>query len=221
MNNPDFSRRNEPVTTPMSAFPYIPETRDWDELAKAACKCKGCPLYAAATQTVFGSGPLDAKIVLVGEQPGDHEDKACQPFVGPAGHILDKALADAGIDRAEVYVTNAVKHFKWEPSPNGDRRIHEKPNRREVMACRPWLEAEIDTIRPEKIACLGATAALALVGDVSVKDMRGQTLRETSYASLLMVTVHPASILRVADDDRADAYQEFVDDLRALKEATI
>ena len=221
MNDPQMRQDAEPVTTPMSAHPFIPDVHEWNELAEAAKKCKGCPLYARATQTVFGTGPQDAKLMLVGEQPGDKEDLAGKPFVGPAGNILDKALADAGIDRADVYVTNAVKHFKWEPSPNSERRVHAKPNPREVEACRPWLSAEIDIVRPEKIACLGATAAQSLLGDVTVSETRGRAIRDTSYASVLMVTIHPSSILRMADDDKDDAYQGLVADLRALNEAAV
>jgi DNA polymerase len=220
MNDPKYPGRNEPVTTPMSAFPFIPDVHDWDTLSDAARRCKGCPLYARATQTVFGTGPKGARIMIVGEQPGDKEDKVGKPFVGPAGNILDKALSEAGIDRDEVYVTNAVKHFKWEESPNGDRRLHAKPNRREVLACRPWLEAEIDTVRPEKILCLGATAAQSLLGeDVTVTEARGQEFRNTSYAHLVMVTVHPSSILRLAEDDKDDAFQTFVSDLQVFRAA--
>src|SRR6187549_1286374 len=147
---------------PLSAAPFVPDSTSLKTLEAAAEKCRGCDLYKAATQVVFGAGPKRARIVLVGEQPGDQEDRQGEPFVGPAGALLDKALADAGIPRADVYVTNAVKHFKWEP--RGKRRIHKKPRMSEMKACRPWLEAEIRAVKPRVIVLLGATAAQSIMG---------------------------------------------------------
>src|SRR5713101_1279465 len=192
-----------------------PDTSSLAELRDVACECKACHLYKRATQTVFGEGPKDAAIMLVGEQPGDYEDQEGKPFVGPAGKIMDQALEEAGIDRKEVYVTNAVKHFKWEP--RGKRRIHKKPNSREIAACHPWLEAEIALVKPKVIVCLGATAAQALLGPkFRVSTQRGEFI-ESTLASYIVATVHPSSILRAPDDEtRHDEKRKFIDDLKKV-----
>jgi uracil-DNA glycosylase len=181
-------------------------------LREEAAGCTRCDLYKRGTQTVFGEGARHARVMRVGEQPGDQEDKQGRPFVGPAGRLLDQALAAAGIDRDEVYVTNAVKHFKWEP--RGKRRIHQKPNAREIAACRPWLDAELAAVRPEVIVALGATAAKALFGpQFRVTMTRGQPIA-TPLAPHALATVHPSSILRERDDDaRHRALRAFVADL--------
>ena len=200
-------------TPPTSAAPFVPETRDVHALAIAAAGCRGCELYARATQTVFGEGPNGARVVLVGEQPGDSEDRIGRPFVGPAGALLDLALEAAGIPRADVYVTNAVKHFKWKLAPRGKKRLHAKPSRSEVQACRPWLDAELAAIRPAVLVLLGATAAQALLGaKFSVLAMRGRVLA-TPLARATIATVHPASVLRAPDEDarRAARAQFFAD----------
>jgi len=188
-------------------------------VAEAACACTACPLYKNATQTVFGEGPKRPALMLIGEQPGDSEDLAGKPFVGPAGKIMDRALNDAGIDRREVYVTNAVKHFKWEP--RGKRRIHQKPNSRDVAACRPWLEAELRLVKPKLAVCLGATAAQTIFGpSFRVTRERGRVL-SSSLAPRVVATVHPSSLLRQPDEEsREREYKHFVADLRiALKAA--
>src|SRR5687768_6790307 len=206
-----------------SAAPFIPANPTLKKLKVAAAGCKGCPLYKIGTQTVFGEGPVGAKVMFVGEQPGDQEDQAGKPFVGPAGGILNKALDEVGIDRSEVYVTNAVKHFKWEA--RGKRRIHSKPNAREIQACKPWLTAEIQAAQPLMVVALGATAAQALMGkDFRVTQSRGKVFRDTQWAPWFSATVHPSSILRAPDDEREAAYRAFVDDMRdvakAIKEET-
>jgi uracil-DNA glycosylase len=185
-------------------------------LRAEAAACTRCDLYRHATQTVFGEGARHARVMLVGEQPGDQEDKQGHPFVGPAGRLLDDALAAAGIDRDEVYVTNAVKHFKWEP--RGKRRLHQKPNARELAACRPWLEAELAVVRPELVIALGATAAQALFGRAfRVTKERGRDL-PTPWARHALATVHPSSILRAPDDAaRRQALRDFVADLVAAR----
>ena len=187
------------------------------ELARVrakATRCEACPLYKLGTQTVFGEGPVAARLLLIGEQAGDKEDLAGHPFIGPAGHLLDRALADAGIDRAEVYVTNAVKHFKWKPA--GKRRLHQKPNSREILACRPWLEQEIDLVEPELLVALGATAAQALMGrSFRVTASRGQVLQDPRGRPLL-ATVHPSSVLRAPPDQRDAQYQALVADLKKI-----
>jgi DNA polymerase len=193
----------------LPADPSLPEVRD---ISKG---CKACHLYLRGTQTVFGEGPPKADIMMVGEQPGDAEDLAGRPFVGPAGKLLDRALEDAGIDRALVYVTNVVKHFKWEP--RGKRRIHARPNAGEIGACRPWLETEIALVRPRVLVCLGATAAQALLGRAfKVTQMRGQFV-ESPLAPLVTATVHPSSILRAPDDEsRSQELRELVADLKKV-----
>jgi len=180
-----------------------------------AAGCKACDLYRRGTQTVFGEGPQRARVMMVGEQPGDAEDIAGHPFVGPAGKLLDRALEEAGIDRRIVYVTNVVKHFKWEP--RGKRRIHAKPNAGEISACRPWLETEISLVKPRVLVCLGATAAQALLGkSFKVSRQRGEFV-ESSLAPLVTETVHPSSILRASDDDaRREEMKRFVADLRKV-----
>ena len=186
-----------------------------EELARAAKDCKACDLWKRGTQTVFGEGDSHAKVMLVGEQPGNQEDLEGKPFVGPAGKLLDTALLAAGIDRAKVYVTNAVKHFKWEP--RGKRRIHKKPNAAEVTACRPWLDGEIATLQPKVIVCLGATAAQALLGrDFRVTQHRGEFLK-SPLAPYLMATVHPSSILRAPDEEtRHEEMERFIQDLKKI-----
>jgi uracil-DNA glycosylase len=188
------------------------------ELQTQARNCQACDLWKHATQTVFGEGPSSAKIILVGEQPGNQEDLEGKPFVGPAGRLLDEALAAASIDRKLVYVTNAVKHFKWEP--RGKRRIHKKPNAAEMAACRPWLDAEIATLHPKIIVCLGATAAQSLFGrDFRVTQHRGELL-ESTLAPVVMATVHPSSILRAPDEEtRHNEMQRFIADLKKISQA--
>ncbi len=196
----------------------LPDKPTLDSVAEIAASCKACDLYKRATQTVFGEGPKRARIMLVGEQPGDAEDIAGHPFVGPAGKLLDRALEQAGIDRATVYVTNVVKHFKWEP--RGKRRIHAKPNAGEIGACRPWLETEIALVRPQALVCLGATAAQALLGtSFRVSKQRGEFV-DSSLAELVIATVHPSSILRAQDDEtRQEEMRRFVADLKKLAAA--
>jgi uracil-DNA glycosylase len=198
-----------------SAAAYLPERPSLARLREAAQGCRGCRLWERGTQTVFGEGSTSAEVMLVGEQPGDQEDVAGKPFVGPAGRILDQALEEAGIDRRLAYVTNVVKHFKWEP--RGKRRIHQKPNWSEIAACRPWLEAEIDVVDPEVMVCLGATAAQALIGrDFRVSRQRGE-LVESPLARYVLATVHPSSILRQRDDAAREAeYAAFVEDLKVI-----
>jgi DNA polymerase len=192
-----------------------------DDLRALARECTACDLYQHATQTVFGEGKASAELMLVGEQPGDKEDLAGRPFVGPAGRVLDDALAEAGIDRARAYVTNAVKHFKWKPSPRAGTkvRIHAKPNAAEVKACRPWLESELDVVKPKIVVCLGATAAQALLGRTfKVTRQHGQWV-EWPYDPLATATVHPSSILRAPDADaREAAYRGMVADLQIVAE---
>ena len=192
----------------------VPPTDDIDEVATAARGCTACHLYKRGTQTVFGEGPKRARIMFLGEQPGDQEDIAGQPFVGPAGKLLDRALAEAGIDRDDVYVTNTVKHFKWEP--RGKRRIHQKPNSREIAACRPWLEAELRILKPKLLVCLGSTAAQAIFGSsFRVTRERGKVM-PSDLAPRVLATVHPSSLLRQPDEEsRAREYALFVADLRA------
>lgn len=193
-------------------FPIHPTL---DQLRESAKDCKACDLWKNATQTVFGEGPSGAKIMLVGEQPGNDEDLQGRPFVGPAGRLLDAALEAAGVDRTKVYVTNALKHFKWEP--RGKRRIHMKPNSTEIAACCQWLDAEIAAIRPEVIVCMGTTAAQALLGkDFRVTQRRGEFV-DSPLAPHVMATVHPSSILRAPDEDAREAEMKlFIQDLKKL-----
>src|SRR5436190_4939973 len=198
----------------------VPETNSLAKVAAAAKECTACPLYKKATQTVFGEGQKHATMLMIGEQPGDYEDQAGNPFVGPAGKILDRALEEVGIDRTKVYVTNTVKHFKWEP--RGKRRIHKKPNSREIAACRPWLEAELRAVHPGLLVCMGATAAQAVFGPkFRVTRERGKVL-ESELAPKVVATVHPSSLLRQPDEEsREREYKLFVADLRvALKAAS-
>jgi uracil-DNA glycosylase len=199
----------------MTAEPFVPKgARSLTALADAGQKCQGCPLYLNATQAVFGSGPRTARVVLVGEQPGDVEDREGDPFVGPSGHLLDRALQDVGLDRREVYLTNAVKHFKF--TQRGKRRMHEKPNRAEITACHPWLEAELDMIQPAFVAALGATAAQALLGpNFRVTKERGQIIEVGDRKFL--ATVHPSAVLR--SPQREEDYAGLVRDLAVLAEA--
>ena len=203
-----------------SAPDFFPPRVALATLRDAASGCRGCALYQNATQTGFGKGSEGAEIMFIGEQPGDKEDLAGEPFVGPAGKLLDSALREAGIDRSLAYVTNVVKHFKWKPSrPPGKRRIHEKPNAVEVAACRPWLEAELDVVRPRIIVMLGSTAAQTIMGkDFRVTRDRGQ-FWVSDYGPLITATVHPSSILRSPDDTtRAAEMREFIHDLRTVAE---
>jgi uracil-DNA glycosylase len=202
-----------------SAEDLIPPHASLPELAEAARTCKACDLWKRGTQTVFGGGAPKAKIMFVGEQPGNEEDLQGKPFVGPAGRLLDKILVEVGIDREKVYVTNAVKHFKWQE--RGKRRIHKKPGASEIAACRPWLDAEIAALRPPIIVCLGATAAQALLGrDFRVTQHRGEWI-ESPLAPRLMATVHPSSILRAPDEAaRQEAMKQFTADLKKVARAT-
>lgn len=205
----------------------MPAGADLDGLRAAAANCQGCGLYRDATQTVFGRGDAHARVVMVGEQPGDMEDRRGLPFVGPAGHLLRKAVDDAGLDAAHLYITNAVKHFKYRATGPGKRRIHQTPTRVEIRACRPWLVAELAQLRPRAVVVLGATAAKALLGpDVRITRMRGQVFpwpasaevpdefKEHDYA-FLVATTHPSAVLRA--DNQDIAYRALVDDLRVVK----
>lgn len=199
-----------------SAKPWVPESFELPVLATAAKGCEGCDLFRHATQMVFGEGPRNARVVMVGEQPGDQEDLGGRPFIGPAGKLLDEALAEAGVDRSQVYLTNAVKHFKF--TERGKRRIHEKPGGAEISACKPWLEAELAAIKPELVVCLGATAAQSLMGrDFRISTDRGQFF-PTRWAKQLMATIHPSAILRMPDPVRRQGeYQLFVRDLQRIE----
>jgi len=192
-----------------------PNTRSWDALRRAARRCEACPLYRNATQTVFGEGQRAARIVLMGEQPGDQEDREGRPFVGPEGKLLDRALAAAGVDRADCYVTNAVKHFKWEP--RGKRRLHKKPNETEIAACRPWWQAELALLKPRFLVCLGGAEARAVFGrEVKVTQERGRFL-QTEWAERTLISVHPSALLRVPDHEgREREFARFVEDLALL-----
>ena len=198
-----------------SAAQFLPAKPTLTALKKAAASCKGCDLYQHATQTVFGEGSSHAKVILLGEQPGNQEDRSGHPFVGPAGKLLDKALVEAGLARDEVYVTNAVKHFKWEPQ--GKRRKHKRPSAAEMAACRPWLTAELQVIRPEILVCLGATAAQSILGGTTrLRAVRGKFI-QTKWAPATFVTVHPSSILRQPDPAEREAeYERFVSDLKLV-----
>jgi uracil-DNA glycosylase len=200
------------------AAELIPNRPTLEKVRSAAKDCQACDLWRLGTQTVFGEGRSHADLMLVGEQPGDAEDLAGHPFVGPAGKLLDRALHEAGIDRANVYVTNVVKHFKWEP--RGKRRIHKKPNAREIAACRPWLDTEIALVKPRAIVCLGATAAQSLLGrQFKVTAERGAFVK-SPLAPLVLATVHPSSILRAPDDEtRRDELKRFTADLRKVARA--
>jgi uracil-DNA glycosylase family protein len=197
-----------------SAADFPPPRLNLTALREAASGCRGCHLWQVGTQTVFGEGARDAQVMFVGEQPGDQEDKAGKPFVGPAGRLLDDALAEAGIDRSLTYVTNAVKHFKWQA--RGKRRIHQKPNWAEMTACRPWLEAELAVVRPRVLVLLGATASQTLLGrQFRVTQWRGR-LVDSDLAEAVTATVHPSSILRGEPSEREANFAAFVDDLRVV-----
>jgi len=210
-----MAKRNKPSE---SAADLIPDRPTISSVRDAAKDCQACDLYKRGTQTVFGEGTRHAELMLIGEQPGDAEDLAGKPFVGPAGRVLDKALEEAGIDRSAVYVTNVVKHFKWEP--RGKRRIHKKPNAAEIGACRPWLDTEIELVKPRAIVCLGATAAQALLGrQFKVTAQRGQFI-PSPLAPIVMATVHPSSLLRAPDEEtRHRETKLFVEDLRTVARA--
>ncbi len=201
-----------------SAAPFVPKTTSVKALHAAARECRGCDLYKDATQVVFGAGPRAARVMFVGEQPGDQEDRQGEPFVGPAGAMLDKALDEAGIPRDRVYVTNAVKHFKWEP--RGKRRIHKKPRASEIKACRPWLEAELNAVKPMVIVCLGATAAQAVMGSkFKLMQQRGQMLPST-LGPQAVATIHPSAVLRAPDSEgRRQAFEMLVADLKVVAKA--
>ena len=208
--------RMPPRTPKTTAAPWVPDHGGLAALQRASHDCRGCDLWRNATQTVFGEGPAHPDLVLVGEQPGDKEDLAGHPFIGPAGRVLDEALEAVGIDRSRAYVTNAVKHFKWERG-SGQRRIHAKPNQMEIQACRPWLEAELSVLRPTVLVCLGSTAAQALLGPTfRVTVHRGEWV-PSPLAPHVLATVHPSSILRAPDEGaRAEAMQAFIRDLRPV-----
>jgi len=208
----------------------VPDKATVEQLREAAAECTACPLYRDATQTVFGEGPETARIVFVGEQPGDQEDRKGEPFVGPAGRLLDKALADAGIERRDVYITNAVKHFRFTPTPK--RRIHETPGPEHLRACRPWLDAEFEVLTPEVVVCLGATAAKALISpSFRITKDRGQLIpwslhggpvedddeeEEVPHQTWMLATTHPSAVLRTPDESRAAAYDALVADLAVV-----
>jgi DNA polymerase len=203
------------ATAAVSAADFLPDSRDLDELEEAARHCRGCELYRRATQTVFGEGPPTARVIFVGEQPGDEEDRQGRPFVGPAGKMLNVVLDEVGIDRDDVYVTNAVKHFKW--VGRGTRRLHAKPSAREMTACRPWLEAEIKAVEPLCVVCLGATAAQSLLGpSFRITKQRGVFL-PSPWTSRLLATYHPSAILRAPDHAaRIKMRKDFVADVRKV-----
>ncbi|MGI5141967.1 MULTISPECIES: UdgX family uracil-DNA binding protein [unclassified Streptomyces] len=212
--------RSDDRPSAFDATPFLPRDGGLEAYRRAAAGCRGCPLYENATQTVFGKGEVSARVVLVGEQPGDQEDRAGEPFVGPAGRLLDKALAEAGVDRDTAYVTNAVKHFKFTVAERGKRRIHKAPGLREISACRPWLRAELDLVRPEVVVVLGATAGKALLGgSFRVTKDRGSLLPMpgTDEEQYVVATVHPSAILRA--DDREAAYAGLVSDLKVVARA--
>jgi uracil-DNA glycosylase len=209
-----------PEQEPNDARPYLPARPSLKALRAAAAGCHGCHLWRAATQTVFGEGLRRSRLMLVGEMAGDREDRAGRPFVGPAGRELDRALAEVGVDRSEAYVTNVVKHFKFEE--RGKRRIHKKPNRWEIVACRPWLDAELDLVKPEAVAVLGATAAHALLGpDFRLTAERGRLL-DSDLAPIVLATIHPSAILRAGDDRaRYEERRRFTADIATLWEALL
>jgi DNA polymerase len=201
-----------------SAAEFLPPGRSLKALEQAAEACRGCELYKDATQVVFGRGRKSAELMLVGEQPGDKEDLAGEPFIGPAGRLLDKALEEAGIDRSKTYVTNAVKHFKWKP--RGSRRLHQTPRAGEIEACKPWLQAEVEAVKPQAVLAMGATAARSLFGSkVKVTKDRGRPL-ESPLAPVAAVTIHPSALLRLRDHDEREAeFAAFVADLEAVATA--
>ena len=203
-------------TATVSARDFLPEERTLETLRRAAKSCKGCDLYKNATQTVFGEGPERANVMFVGEQPGDQEDRQGHPFVGPAGRLLDKALVEARIPREQVYVTNAVKHFKW--IWRGKRRLHQKPAIRQVMACRPWLEAELEVVRPKIVVCMGATAAQSVLGKpVLITKARGKFI-ESDSGPVTFITIHPSAIYRRREkDEQEKEYRRFVSEMKQVQ----
>jgi uracil-DNA glycosylase family protein len=205
-----------PTAANGSAGDFLPRNRSLESLRQAAKSCKGCDLYLNATQTVFGAGPSPVSVMLVGEQPGDIEDQKGEPFVGPAGRMLDRALEDAQISRDEVYVTNAVKHFKW--IWRGKRRLHQKPSIRQVAACRPWLEVEIQAVQPHILVCMGATAAQSVVGKpVPIMKERGKFI-DSALGRLTFVTIHPSAILRQrGKDEREEEFRRFASEMKLVK----
>ena len=203
------------ATQQKTAAAWVPATHDLARLRAAAVKCQGCDLYQRATQVVFGEGPRDARVVMVGEQPGDEEDRKGHPFIGPSGRLLSKAMAEAGLEREKIYVTNAVKHFKF--VERGKRRIHAKPNGIEISACKPWLEAELSSIEPDLVVCLGATAAQSLMGrSFRITAERGKFFPH-AWAKEIVATVHPSAILRVPDRYEEE-YRLFLNDLQVIAE---
>lgn len=206
-----------PVVTGTAAD-FVPQRRTLKTLREASLGCRGCHLWMVGSQTVFGEGKAPAKIMLVGEQPGDAEDREGHPFVGPAGRLLDEALAEAGIERSDVYITNAVKHFSWEP--RGKRRIHKKPRASEIRACRPWLEAELEAVRPSVIVCLGATAFQSLMGSGFKLTAHRGTILESPWAGAVVATIHPSAVLRAPDSEsRRVAFEGLVADLSVAARA--
>ena len=201
-----------------SAADFLPERLSLTALRESAAGCRGCHLWQVGTQTVFGQGAAHAEVMFIGEQPGDYEDRAGKPFVGPAGKLLDEALSEAGIDRATTYVTNAVKHFKWQL--RGKRRLHKTPAQREIDACHQWLEGEIAAVKPHVIVCLGSTAAKAVISkDFKVSLQRGQFV-ESPHAPFVFATLHPSALLRVQEDEERElAFRQFVRDLSLIKKA--
>ena len=200
-----------------SAEPFVPARPTLPQLRNAAKKCRGCRLWKFGTQTVFGEGPRDASIVIVGEQPGDQEDRTGHPFVGPSGRLLDAALEAAEVDRSKAYVTNAVKHFKWEERPGTKRRIHKKPSDAEVVACHPWLEAELEVLAPRVVVCLGATAAQSLLGkQFRVSTQRGKVMKPWGATPVVIATVHPSAVLRAPGPERAAAERDFFRDVKKV-----
>src|SRR4051812_6854547 len=210
---------SEPVDIPGWAADFLPPRPTIARMRVAAHGCRGCALYACGTRAVFSDGPVKARVMIVGEQPGDAEDKMGMTFVGPAGKLLDKALADAGLDRSELYLTNAVKHFKWARAATNKKRIHKSPSAGEVKACFPWLEMEMRLLKPDVIVCLGATAAKAILGKTfGVMKSRGVP-QKSEWAPVVIATVHPSSVLRAPDDQRAQARADFLADLRKVRAA--
>ena len=216
------SSRSMHASEKISAAPFLPAKLTVANLQRAAAVCKGCDLWRNATQTVFGEGPSKALVMFVGEQPGDQEDRQGRPFVGPAGRLLEEALTEVGIDRSDVYVTNVVKHFKWVATQRGKRRIHKKPRHSEIEACRPWLDAELQVVRPQVLVCLGASAAQALLGkEFRVTRDRG-TLVPSDLAAYVIATTHPSSILRAPDSaEREKQRRDFVRDLKKVADLVL